>query len=768
MKFRRLIQFVLIIIAISLFQTHPVYSEGSANTPTNDENNNLVDQVASQNPYAKLENEAQNNVKKKKKVLNHDYPVINMGTYNVFFDLPKIGLPLKIVYSPYTNFSYGPYKPIKAIYEFPYPGVDEVTQRIITLKKSIQQNQTVAEEKKALLPKKALKEKAEIDEELKKKVTEMKIHLADLYAIKFYKTRIEKYIHDSADLYLNSYEDLPPKFNEIVALNMSNVLIVAEDYATAFPIIKGLVKNSDSSIKSKISDTMLEFYYMSKRYKKADDVINVKIEKKKLVNESKTFLLRTGDIYFLLNRYQDASEWYQSRLAPNEEATAAENLSWLYLAESLYQLGKYETSKKIFRAMEQYFDDTIYQDVIKFRIAETYSEKNNLIKATHNKAIVTWMRVVMASERFVKNPNLYTADNFDDMLDSLSYSSKLRPQVVLLKGYALRNNNQYYEAVDNFHALEIRAKNRYIRGALNKLIVETLFAKGMSTTDADDAYKFVRYVLTLKYNMRSENPEMIYQLLYHNLDLIGLENASAELTLKIIDLSVHRKKDKTYLQLKMAKDMHDAFAYKQSMRVLEQIDKKLLDPYSKEEYNAMYIANLLVTEQKATALDKLSKWSNEGVTPKQAYWIAYHKVQILYGQQRFEKAMDVINNIIGDEDVVNLPQEYHVFIDPIMAYQVILYNKLNRFNECLYVFFKEQERVLNTEIKQEIILAAISSAMAMNKDSEIKKLMDIAKFHMDEETYAWLDQWTKGKMWISQINRYLESSNLAINKGEQL
>ena len=52
----------------------------------------------------------------------------------------------------------------------------------------------------------------------------------------------------------------------------------------------------------------------------------------------------------------------------------------------------------------------------------------------------------------------------------------------------------------------------------------------------------------------------------------------------------------------------------------------------------------------------------------------------------------------------------------------------------------------------------------MNRDENVSEILALAQLHLDEETYNWLNKWTHGKMWINQINRYLDDSNLAVNK----
>ncbi|MBF0104828.1 MAG: hypothetical protein HQM16_05830 [Deltaproteobacteria bacterium] len=703
-------------------------------------------------------------------VTEHQYPITNLGAYNIYQDLPKVGMPLRLLYSPFSKLVYGPFEPAADLYKFPYPSVEEITQRITTLKSTIEKLRQAAKEQIEAIPEKERAQKAtEIENKLKNDTVEMSVHLADLYAMKFYKTRNEDYVREASEIYKEAYNDIPASFAEQTSVNMTMVLIAAKEFATAFPVIKKLVKKSSSTYLHNINDTMLEFYFLSGRLQKALDAIDVMIDKKTLAKESEIFLVRTGDVYFLLNQYQDAVEWYLSRLKPKEQATEAENLSWLYMAEALYQTEKIDKAIELYRVMKPFFVGTVYEPVILYRTAATVEEKTRILNNTHNQHIVAWMRATLISEKFLANPALFTEDNFVDVLDGLPMDSALRDQVTLMMAYALRNNNKMYEAMDYFHMLEVKSNNRYLRGALNELIAGMLYKKGLSTKTADEALAFIRYLLSLKYSLRTESPEEIYNLLHHNLALIGIENASAELTMRIIDSSVHTKRDKIYLELKMARDMHEVFAYKQSERVLGQIDVNLLGPAEKVEYYTMHIANLLddVPPKKTTALDILTRWGNEGTTPKHSYWIALKKTEILYQQKEYESAMETVTGMIGTGDSATLPPEFDAFITPLIAYQVMLYNHLDKHKECLGQFFKNQTKILETKLKRDVLMSALSSAMALKKNAEINTLMDTAKTFMDKESYDWLNKWVQGKIWVDQINRYLDRSNLAVKNNEE-
>lgn len=697
------------------------------------------------------------------KIENDPFPIKNLGNDNIYKQVAKTPRPLKLLYSPFTDINYGPFSASKDVYKWPYPTVENITQRIVALKKSIEkENQLKTENDETKGDKDT---QVSTDKKASYLSTQKKIHLADLYGMKYSKTKLEKYIQESVKNYKDAYPQMPKSFVETASYNMTNALIRSKDFTTAFPIIKQLTKNEVPVHDQEIRNTILEFYFLSGRYKKADDLLSVMIQDDTLVQQPLSFKIRTGDNMFFLNRFQDASEWYQTVLKPQKTITKAEQLSWLYLAESLHQLGQTNPAKRIYKAMQPVFVGTIYESIVDFRVTESIKAKEKIIDKTVDRDIASWLKIELLSEQFFANPNLFTSDHFLSLLSSIHLSKELRERVILLQAYAFLQENKLYNAIDKFHTLEITAKNRHIRHALNQMVIKTLFKKGFSNDNSDDAFAFIRHLMNLKYNLKSYSPDKIYKVLYHNLDLVGLENASAELTLKIIDQSVHDRKSRLYIQFKLAENMYDAFAYRQSIKILEQIDKKLLNPKAKEKYYVLLVDNLLETNQMILALDVLENWSKEGTTPKQSYWIALKKTEILFDFERYKKAMAVINETIGKGVLNDVPKKYEDIITPLLAYQVILANKLGQNNQTLVSFYGHQNLILNSDLKSQAILSAISAAMAMNKNKDIKKLMSIAKTQLDDSTYSWINKWTKGEMWVNQINKYLDKSTIAINEG---
>lgn len=672
-------------------------------------------------------------------------PSLSLNAYNIFKHIKKEKQPLQLIHSAFSQFVYGPYEPIGDVYVFPYPSPEELTQRVIAIKKNI--------------------EDKEAAKEFDKELIEMKVHLGDLYAMKFSKTGQNKYIYEAVAIYKEIYSDIPDKILESTNINMAKAFIHAEDFATAFPIVKKISKQESSVYHREIQNTLLEFYFASERYQKADELVDVKINSKELSTESEAFMIRAGDVMFFLRRYEDAANWFQTVLKPKKKASNAENLSWLYLAESLFQLNNHDISRKIFNAMQPFFKGTEHESIVKFRLEENISGREKLSKIEPNRKIRMWMRVEVLTEQFKNNPKLFTGEYFDNLLQERGLHQELRRQVQFLQAYAFRNQNKDYEAIKIFHKLEIRTKNRFLRKAINDIIVSSLFKAGFSNTNSDQAFKYLRFLISLKYNLRSHSPDEIYALLYHNLKLIGLENASAELTLRVIEQSIHHKKDQAYISFKLAENMYDAFAYRASMKTLRQIDTKLLDSATKETYHKLLVKNLLKIRMSVDAIEALNTWEKEGASAENAMWIALKKTEIFYKLKRYQEAMEIIENTIGNTPPESLPRKIQKLAMPLLAYRVILHNKLGSNNECLVSFYKNQNIIMKSSLKPEIIFATISSALAMNKSKDVTKLLLIGKTYLDENSYMWLEKWTKGEMWINQINKYLEKSNLAI-KGE--
>lgn len=685
-----------------------------------------------------------------------DFPIRNLQNYNIYSVLPKIAQSLVLVAPNLAQIDYGPFRIQKDIYAWPYPAAENLTQRIISAKSTLDKLESDLKSADSTNNKPQDKNKAAI--------TDLKIHLADLYAMKHAKTRIDSYLKNASDAYQDVLDDVSENNLEAVSLNLANTLIRSADYTSAFPVIRHLAKSDSSENADAIRNTIFEFYYLSGRTQKADDIVNILIDEDELKNQNEDFRIRVGDIMFHLNHFQDAAEWYQSVLKADKTDTRASKLSWLYLAEALHQLGNEDVSQKIYQAMKPVFDDTLYERVIDFRIADTIAAKETAIKATSDIKLAEWLKIDFLSEQFYSNPKLFSSDQFIPLLSSLHLDNSTKEQIELLYGYSLYFENRFYDAINKFHTLAIKNKNRFVKHALNQMVIKSVMKQGLATKTSDEASEFIRFMMGLKYNLKSYSPDKIYQVIYHNLDLIGLENASAELTLKIIDQSVHDKKSKLYIQFKLAENMTDAFAHRQSIKILSQIDTKLLDPKTREKFNVLMISNLLETNQSVLALDVLDTWSKEGTTPRQAFWIAAKKMEILYEFKRYEEALDIANNTIGSTPIEKLPADLHSMVTPIVAYKVILANRLGKNNECLVSFYQNQNKILETGLKDDILISAVSSALTMHKANDVKQIMQIARTKLDQQTYEWMEKWTNGEMWINQVNKYLDNSNIAINE----
>lgn len=683
-----------------------------------------------------------------------EFPIRNLQDFNIYSVLPKISQRLILIDPELESITYGPFKISSDMYKWPYSSTENLTQRIVALKSTLEKLDADAN----------TNTEDRTKDRIKKNTLSLNIHLGDLYSMKYSKTGVTKYLDEANKIYKSIYDDVPETMMEAFGHNMANSLIRNGDVTTAFPLIKNLAKNESSKHTDEIRNTIFEFYYLSGRHQKADDIVNILIDNDELKNQSDSFRIRAGDIMFMLNRFQDASEWYQSVLKPEKTIAKSEKLSWLYLAEALHQLGNEEVSQKIYRSMKDIFADSIYGHVIDFRLAKNIKEKELAIKATSDIKLTEWLKIDFLTEQFFANPNLFASDQFIPLLSSINLDPSTKNQLELLYGYALFRENRFYDAIEKFHTMEIKNKNRFVRHALNELVIRSLMKQGLATKSSDDASDYIRFMMSMKYNLKSYSPDKIYQVIYHNLDLIGLENASAELTLKIIDQSVHDKKGKLYIQFKLAENMADAFAHRQSIKILSQIDTKLLDPKTREKYNVLMIDNMLETNQNVLALDILDNWSKQGTTPKQSYWIALKKMEILFEFKRYEEALDVADTTMGSQAIDKLPVELHELVTPVVAYKVILANKLGRNNECLVTFYQNQDKILTSALKDDILVAAISSAMTMNKTKDIKQLMQIAETKLDQRTYEWMQKWTSGEMWINQVNKYLDNSNIAINE----
>lgn len=676
--------------------------------------------------------------------------LLNFLPYNVFHELPKANKVFDVHYGPFSEFTYGPYQVKKEIYQKPWISKMEVNKRIYVLEELLEKS------------KKSMPEEHGENENKKIKMNpedmEKQIHLADLWAIKARLTKKRSNINKAVELYAAIFKYVTSDFYPYVALNLVNSLLLKGDTITALPILKKTFKEhgSDKEFRKKLNTSMIELYFLAGRYKKAWEELESKILNKKVEEETFDYKLRVGDIMCFLKKYQDASDWYQSILKPENTKTFSENLSWLYLAESVYQTGHEDIAQKIFKAMQPYFKDTVYGDAIAYRIEPTVEKASEILTKTRNRKIKDWLQVQLLREKFDASPQVITSESFDDLLIDRDYSDTLKKQVLIMQAYSYEYEKRFYQAIRVYEKVSREVKDPQVTELIDRTIIRALMAKGESTETEKEATEFLRFMKDHEFRLRTYEPERIYAMLYHNLELMGLKGLAAEMTLHIIDKSIHRPKDKAKIYLKMAKALFDARADYAALRALELVDKNLIDYDDKQNYNKLQLLGLKRTKRYQEAVVFLENWENEGTSAKNIYWIALQKIEILLEKNKDEAALRIVEDLIGNSDTDLLPPAYSEFIHPLLAYQVILNNKLNKNFEALAVFYANENKILKSPLKQNAILAAMSAALAMNKKSDVDKLLNVAKRNFNPETYQWMEQWTSGQLWINEIDNYLE------------
>lgn len=685
-----------------------------------------------------------------------NFAVLRVGNFNVFEYLPKVKKPFHVFMGDFTHTAYGPYQIEEKNYTTPL-SFAELKPRIKVLRQTLEAIQN------------ADKEKTDADKKENKvnlEEIEYKVHLADLLLMMYQISKENESIEEASLLYEEAFPLLSTAHYDTVALNLANCLIEKDDFVTALPVLKKLTKDGMEKHERKVREALLEVYFLAGRYQKADEYLGAMIKNKEVERMSHAFQVRAGDVQFFLKRYQDAMEWYPEILKPDPQAALYENVAWLYLAESILRNGNKDTAKKIYTAMKPYFKDTVYEPVIDFRLTETELEKQKILAVANQKEINDWMRIEIITDTFEVNPHTITSKILQDYLDDDDLNETLKQQALLLQAYTYLFENKFYKAVGNLRTLALQNKNTLLAETLDKTIEDLSFKEGMKTKNADQALDFMRYINASAFTFRDVDSDALYHLIAHNLEKIGLEEASAEVVLHIIDKSVHPAKEKSRIYLKLAGEMYNAHAYRQAIKMGDQIEVGLLNFEDNETFNRLKIDTYLKTDQTLAAIAVLDDWAKNGSSAYGTYWTALKKVEIYNSMNDTHTAMEIIDNTIGDENLENLPANYRDIINSLEAHQVILFNKTGKHNECLTNFYEKKDRLLKTEIKYPVIMAALSAAIATNKNDDVEKLLLIAKTNVDKKTYSWLEKWSKGEMWISQVNDYLGKNQLANNNGD--
>lgn len=667
--------------------------------------------------------------------------IIDLHEFNIFHEIPKAKNNFDVEFSNFDEITYGPYKISKRLYQKPWPDLTEVFKRIHAISRVLE------------------KTSKNLDVRI-----QQAIHYADLLAIKAHITQKNSDIKSATEEYAKLYQKVPEKFQANIALNLGNILLLGDDTVSALPILKRILQapSVGEEFYKNVNTSMIELYFLSGRYMKAWEILEGKIHSKTINKERYEYKLRIGDILFFLSRYQEASEWYQSILKPSDTKFIAQNLSWLYLANAVSHTGNQQVAKKIYLTMYPYFKNTLYGDIIEYYLSNSDAEKRKIAKKTSLKVIKDWVQVELLIDRYKKSPELFVGENFDNIIYDGDYNKGLIEKIRMLQAHTYEREQNYQKAIEIYQSMEItRSQNKFIRKKLRKAIVADLFEMGNSTTEEKDAYAFLKYLAKFDFYMRSQNPDKIYNLIFHNVKILGMSEIASEMTLHIIEKSIHDPKIQNSFYLKLAESMFDAnakFAYVHAIRL---IDPNLLDFEDKEQFHKLKVNSFIKTNRRKEALEALKSWEDEGASAKNLYWIALKKIEIFENQKDYKVALQVVEDSIGSGKTELLPKSFDIYINPLMAQQIMLSNKIGKNYECLMSFYANQDRVLKTEYKTNALLAAISSALKMNKNKDVKKLMKVAKDHLKKETYEWLDEWTKGEMWINQLTNYLDKRETA-------
>jgi tetratricopeptide (TPR) repeat protein len=665
--------------------------------------------------------------------------IIELFQYNVFFDLPKAHKVFPAVSAPLPAFVYGPYQWSTAFY-LDKPPVDEIERRILALEEVL----------RAVKPGET-------------NLAAMKIHLADLKAMKSRATMEMSDLSAAIAAYAGIYQDADPRYAPYVDLNMADALLLVGDTVTALPIIKKIYKDFSAykDLRKHLDASLVELYFLSGRYEKAWAELEGFVRHKEVADESPEYRLRVGDVLFFMKRYQEAADWYQSVLTPQDTSTYSENVSWLYLAESLWRLGNAEVAGKIFSAMGPYFKGTGFGDVIRARLNPGKAGMEAVLKDTASKAVKNWVHVENLKEEFRASPSVLAGGSFNYLLVDQDYPEELRRQLIAMQAYAFTFEKKYYTAIKLYQKLALDQKSPVIQTLIDEAIVEALKKKGRITSDEKQAYAFLKFLRKYEFRLRTVSPDEVFELIGRNLDLMGMKDVAAEMTLHIVDKSIHGAKDKSLVYLKLAGALFRAGATRAGLKASEQVDVALLDFAEKDETYRMRLEGLTETLQYKDALDLIARWEAEGASAKNVYWLALKKVEVDLKMDKPDEALAAVESSVGSGKVNFLPRELDATVNELLSWQVMLKNKVLKHHEALTDFYANQERILKTDSAAKALMAALSSALAMNKKNDVAKLMAAAKEAFDPETYEWLGQWTRGELWINQINGYLDQRTAA-------
>lgn len=749
-------------------KSHPESQEGNK-SPLNENERNppLPPEPVS---LSSEEQQAEDALKESLKDENYVLEALELLDYNIYFHLPKVTREFDVLYAPYPRLSYGPYEIDKKIYQRPWLTLEEIDQRISVLrdviaKDNIELNKSVEPGEKAKADEGAAEEKknpAE-DEARKEELLYKKIHLADLMTIRSRITGSKKDVFDAVKQFAEVFPETTGDFFPYVALNFVNSLLLKQDVITALPVIKKIYREyrSQKDFMRHLNASLLDLYFLASRYKKAWEDLEEKIKQKTIDSESLDYKLRVGDLLFFMQRYKEAAEWYQSVLKPNPNATLSENISWLYLAESVFRTGDRSVALKIYEAMLPYFRGTAYEDVINYRIDESMDNAKRIIQHSQNQNVRNWIRVEMMKQDFVQNPQNYALENFDIITSYGRFDEELMQQVMLMKAKYHEIENEHMEALKLYMQIIYDVDNQYVGEALNKAIASAVMRRGLSTANEMEAIEFLRFLRKFEFNLRFEDPDHIYQIVLHNMRLLGMMDVAAGQALHIIDKTIHTPSSKMSIYLKMANALFDARADKSAIKVMDVIDTNLISFDEKQSYNRLRALSMIRSGRYTEVLSFLQEWSNQGTDAEMLYWVTLRKVEVLEKMERYAEALKVIEDNIGEGKIDELPESFDKYTDALIAYQVIFNNKIGKNYESLLGFYANKARAMRSEMKLAVILAAVSSALALNKTDDVTKLMVMAKENFNSDIYAWLEKWTRGEMWINQIGSYLERKDVA-------
>lgn len=747
-------------------QEAPVIS----NTPVGEVGESAVEETAAVSskiePLSEEDMRLEEELKAQLKDENYALEALDLMDYNIYFHLPKVSKDFDVLYGPYPKVFYGPYEIEKKIYSKPWVGLDEINLRIDVLKDSIVKEQEALQSSKGEekgpdeLAKPAEKSTPQADPQI---LLYKRIHLADLMTIRSRITGHKDDIREAVRLYATAFPETSGVFFPYVALNFVNSLLLKQDVITAMPIIKKIYREyrSQKDFMRHLNVSLIDMYFLSDRHQKIWEELEKKIEQKTIDNETPDYKIRVGDILFFMKRYREAAEWYQAVLKPNPQASLSENVSWLYLAESIWLTGDRDVAHKIYEAMLTYFTGTPYEDVINYRLDSSLENAKRIVQFTGNASVRNWLRVEMMRQDFLTNPQNYSLENFNIITSYGKFDEELLKQIKLMKAKYYEIENVDMEALRLYVEVAYDVDNPYLAEVLNKAVAGAVIRRGLSTKDEMEAISFLRFLRKFEFNLRFEEPDRIYRVVMHNMRILGMMDVASGLALHVIDKTLHTPSSKMSIYLKMAINMFEAHADKSAVKAMEMIDTGLLDYDDQQKYNRLKTKSLIRMGKYSDTLAFLEEWSAQGKDAEMLYWITLKKVAILEKMERYADALEVIRNTVGEGKIDELPPEFDAYTDELIAYQVIFNNRVGKNYESLLGFYANKEKALRSKMKLNVILATVSSALALNKTEDVKTLMKMAKENFSPEIHAWLEKWTRGEMWVNQINSYLDRKDVA-------